>query len=247
MSYSERLLERGSFLTRLAHNGRYRRALDLVGDIKGAIAIDFGCGDAMILRRAYDRGIVRGGYGVDSDPTMRESAAATFAGIDSFRFMHPDELAQVVAPGSCDLAICTEALEHIPQPAAILDAICRYCRPAGHALITVPIEIGPSLIGKQMGRYLAGLRRPYGYETYRLRELFSAAVLWNARAFDSSHTDAEATGTGHKGFDFREIERALGTRMEIERKLFSPFPALGSLINSTVMWRCRTRPAARPS
>ena len=168
MSYSERLLERGSFLTRLAHNGRYRRALDLVGDLRGAIAIDFGCGDAMILRRAYDRGIVRGGYGVDNDPAMRESAAATFAGIDGFRFLHPDELTQVVAPGSCDLAICTEALEHIPQPAAILDAICRYCRPGGHALITVPIEVGPSLIGKQMGRYLADLRRPYGYEIVSL-------------------------------------------------------------------------------
>jgi SAM-dependent methyltransferase len=243
MSYSERLLEHGSFLTRLAHNGRYQRALDLVGDLKGAIAIDFGCGDAMILRRAYDRGIVRCGYGVDNDPAMRESAAATFAGVDGFHFLHPDELAQQVAPGSCDLAICTEALEHIPQPAAVLDAICRYCRPRGHALVTVPIEIGPSLIGKQLGRYLADLRRPYGYEPYRLRELFSAAVLWNARGFESSHTDAAATGTGHKGFDFREIERQLKTRMDIERKLFSPFPALGALINSTVMWRCRTRPS----
>jgi SAM-dependent methyltransferase len=241
MSYSERLLERGSFLTRLAHNGRYRRALDLVSDLKGAIAIDFGCGDAMILRRAYDRGIVRGGYGIDNDPAMRESAAAAFAGVDGFRFLHPDELAQVVAPGSCDLAICTEALEHIPQPAAILDAICRYCRAGGHALITVPIEVGPSLIGKQLGRYLADLRRPYGYEPYRLRELFSAAVLWNARGFESSHTDAGATGTGHKGFDFRDIERQLRTRMGIERTLFSPFPALGALINSTVMWRCRVR------
>jgi hypothetical protein len=35
MSYSERLLEHGSFLTRLAHNGRYKRALDLVADLKG--------------------------------------------------------------------------------------------------------------------------------------------------------------------------------------------------------------------
>jgi SAM-dependent methyltransferase len=245
MSYSERLLERGSFLTRFAHSGRYRRALDLVGDVKGAIAIDFGCGDAMILRRAYDRGIVRGGYGIDSDPAMRDSAAATFAGIDGFRFLDPDELSQVVAPGSCDLAICTEALEHIPQPTQILDAICEYCRPNGHALITVPIEVGPSLLGKQVGRYLAGLRRPYGYETYTLRELFSAAVLWNAQGFPSSHTQSDATLTGHKGFDFRSLEHELRERMHVERKLFSPIPVLGAMVNSTVMWRCRTRPRSR--
>src|SRR6185503_826024 len=169
MSYSERLLEQGNFLTRLAHSGRYRRALDLIGDVRGAIAIDFGCGDAVILRRAYERGIVRGGYGVDSDTEMRRLAAANFAGVDGFQFVDPGMLAETVAPGSCDLAICTEALEHIPNPAQILDAIGRYCRPGAHVLITVPIEIGPSLVGKQLGRYLAGLRRPYGIESYRLR------------------------------------------------------------------------------
>jgi SAM-dependent methyltransferase len=244
MTYSERLLEHGNFLTRLAHSGRYRRALDLVDDLRGAIAIDFGCGDAMILRRAYDRGIVRGGYGVDNDLLMRDSAATTFAGVDGFRFIDPGAIAQTVAPGSCDLAICTEALEHIPDPEAILDAICRYCRPGAAALITVPIEVGPSLVGKQVGRYLAGLRRPYGYEKYRLRELFSAAVLWNAHAFDSSHTQPDATLTGHKGFDYRDIERLLRSRLEIERTVFSPFPPLGPLVNSTVMWRCRTRSTA---
>jgi SAM-dependent methyltransferase len=246
MPYSERLLEQGNFLTRFAHSGRYRRALDLVGDVQGAIAIDFGCGDAMILRRAYDRGIVRGGYGIDNDPAMRDSAAAAFAGIDGFRFVDPGGLTQAVARGSCDLAICTEALEHIPDRAAILDAICEYCRPGAHALITVPIEIGPSLVGKQVGRYLADLRRPYGYESYTLRELFSAGVLWNARGFESSHTRPGATMVGHKGFDFRDVERELRARMDIERTVFSPFPALGALINSTVMWRCRIR-SGRPS
>jgi SAM-dependent methyltransferase len=239
MSYSERLLEQGNFLTRLAHSGRYRRALDLIGDVRGAIAIDFGCGDAMILRRAYERGIVRGGYGVDSDAEMRRLAATTFAGVDGFHFVDPGLLADTVAPGSCDLAICTEALEHIPNPAQILDAIGRYCRPGAHVLITVPIEIGPSLVGKQLGRYLAGLRRPYGIEGYRLRELFSAAVLWDAHAFDSSHTQPDAKVTGHKGFDFRDIERQLRSRMEIERTVCSPFPPLGPVLNSTVMWRCR--------
>lgn len=64
-----------------------------MSDVQGAIAIDFGCGDAMILRRAYDRGIVRGGYGIDNEPEMRESAAQTFAGIDGFRFVDPEALA----------------------------------------------------------------------------------------------------------------------------------------------------------
>ena len=117
----------------------------------------------------------------------------------------------------------------------------RVCRPGATVLITVPIEVGPSLVGKQVGRFLAGLRRPYGYEPYRLRELFSAAVLWNTRVFDSSHTAPDAAETGHKGFDFRDVQRELESRMDILQTVYSPFPALGSLVNSTVMWRCRTR------
>jgi hypothetical protein len=74
MIYSERLLERGSFLTRLAHRRRYRRTLELAAGIRGAVAIDFGCGDGMLLRRAYDQGIIQSGYGVDSNPEMRRSA-----------------------------------------------------------------------------------------------------------------------------------------------------------------------------
>ena len=240
MAYTERLLKHGNFLTRLAHGGRYRRTLELASDVRAGVAIDFGCGDAMILRRAQEAGIARSGYGVDSDPAMRESAAATFAGIDGFRFVSPEELAGVVAPGSCDLAICTEALEHIPSPGPILDQIVRCCRPGARVIITVPIEVGPSLLGKQIGRYFAGLRRPYGYEKYTVRELVSAALLWNARGFDSSHLHDDVVMTGHKGFDFRDVEAALRARMQIERTVYSPLPGFGALLNSTVMWRCRT-------
>jgi SAM-dependent methyltransferase len=241
MSYSERLLEQGNFLTRLAHSGRYKRTIELAGDIRGAVAIDIGCGDGMLLRRAYDRGIIRAGYGIDMDPEMRKSAAARFAGIDGFRFVDPAELATLVPPGSCDLGICTETLEHVANPPAVLDAMTACCRPGGHVIVTVPIEVGPSLLGKQLGRYLAGLRRPYGYEGYRLHELVSAGILWNPRAFDANRLHDQIAAKGHKGFDYRDIEAALQARMDIERTLYSPLPLTGPILNSTVMWRCRIR------
>ena len=95
-------------------------------------------------------------------------------------------------------------------------------------IITVPIEVGPSLLGKQIGRYFAGLRRPYGYEKYTLRELVSAALLWNARGFDSSHLHDDVVMTGHKGFDFRDVEAALRARMQIEQTVYSPLPGFGA-------------------
>ena len=244
MAYSERLLKHGNFLTRLAHGGRYRRTLELAGSVRGGVGIDFGCGDGLVLRRAHTLGIVRGGYGVDNDPAMREAAAQTFAGVEGFRFIDPSALAETVPAGSCDLAICTETLEHVQSHEVILDAIVRCCRPGACVVVTVPIEVGPSLVGKQVGRYFAGLRRPYGYEPYRLDELFSAAVLWDTRAFDAGRRRDEISSNGHKGFDYREVESAIRARMSIEQTVFSPLPGTGALLNSTVMWRCRTPDAA---
>jgi 2-polyprenyl-3-methyl-5-hydroxy-6-metoxy-1,4-benzoquinol methylase len=137
--------------------------------------------------------------------------------------------------------MCTETLEHVSSSTAVLDDLVGACRPGGHVIVTVPIEVGPSLLGKQIGRYLAGLRRPYGYETYRLHELVSAALLWNPQAFDSSHAHDDVTFKGHKGFDYRRIESALRARTDVERTLYSPLPLGGPLLNSTVMWRCRVR------
>ncbi len=197
----------------------------------------------MLLRRAYDQGILRSGYGIDSDPRMRASAAERFEGIDGFRFIEPAQVLDTIAPKSCDLALCTEMLEHIWDPSAVLDVIARCCRPGARVVITAPIEVGPSLLGKQFGRYLAGLRRPYGYEPYTVRELVLAGLFWNPRAFPSSHRQegVPVEATGHKGFDYRELQSLIRERMDVERTVFSPLPVLGSILNSTVMWKCRAR------
>src|SRR5947208_1013119 len=116
MPYSERLLGEGNFLTRLAHSRRYDKTLALVSDVRGATAIDFGCADALMMRRAYDLGIIRCGYGVDANSPMLELSRKTFAGIDGFAFVAPNAL-DTVPRHSCDLAICTETLEHVRDAA----------------------------------------------------------------------------------------------------------------------------------
>jgi SAM-dependent methyltransferase len=239
MDYSTRLLERGSFLTRLSHRARYARTLDLVGDVRAALVLDYGCGDAWLLRHAHDRGIARAGWGVDLSPDMRKAAYAAFEGVSGFEFVAPDAMAGTVTREGSDLVFCTETLEHVRDPEGTIDLLCTYLKPGGRMLITVPIEVGPSLLGKQAGRYLAALRGDYGYERYAVRELFDAAVRWEPRTFPSSHLDADTPERGHKGFDFRRIEPMLSARTTIERRVFTPFPALGKFANSTVMWLCR--------
>ncbi|MFB2922045.1 class I SAM-dependent methyltransferase [Aerosakkonema funiforme] len=237
MSYSQRLLQKGNRLTRFAHQSRFSAVLNVLGNTRYDRALDYGCGDGWLLRTAYEQNTVKSGIGVDVDPYMLSACQEIFADIPGFQFCKPEELSQKIPPQSCDIIFCTETLEHIGHPEKALERILIYCKPKATMVISVPIEIGPSLLLKQMGRYFANRNGNYGYEPYKLKEIFSAAILWDAHSFTSSHS-LQSDYTGHKGFDYRKIENLLQEKVKIERQIFSPFPWSGSFLNSTVIWVC---------
>lgn len=238
MSYSQRILQQGSRLTRLAHRSRFGTVLDAIRNAQYTQALDYGCGDGWLLKMAYDQNLVKEGFGVDVEPLMLSSCKELFADIPGFQFCQPHELPEKISPKSCDLILCTETLEHIGEPESVLEQMLAYSQPGAKMVISVPIEIGPSLLFKQLGRYFANRKGGYGYERYRLNELFSASILWNTNSFPSSHS-AKASNTGHKGFDYRKIDKLLQRKVTIERTILTPFPWTGHLINSTVIWICR--------
>ncbi|OLP18779.1 hypothetical protein BST81_08545 [Leptolyngbya sp. 'hensonii'] len=246
MGYSERLLEKGNSLTRTAHRSRYKTVLDLIQGHPTAIpytlALDYGCGDAWLLRIALEQNLIRTGIGVDVDPQMVATCNAQFANQTDLQVCHPDDLPSRIAPHSCDLLLCTETLEHVHSVPAILADLLHYAQPQARLVISVPIEIGPSLLVKQMGRFLANWKGDYGYESYTPDELFAAGMLWDTDRFPSSHS-SDATYKGHKGFDYRKVERLLRQTLQVEQQIFTPFPIAGNLFNSTVVWLCRP-PAA---
>lgn len=238
MSYSERLLQQGNQLTRLAHRSRFSAVLDALDGTQYTQALDYGCGDGWLLRSAYEQGAIAAGFGVDIEDYMLAACQETCANIPHLKFCKPNQISEKVPPQSCDLVFCTETLEHIGNSEEILDLILQYCKPGARMVISVPLEIGPSLIFKQMGRYFANLKGKYGYERYQLNELLAAGILWDTNRFHSSHSKPDEF-TGHKGFDYRKIEKLLTQKVTVEKIIFSPFPWLGNLLNSTVIWVCR--------
>src|SRR5207302_8627148 len=120
MQYTERLLTGGSCLTRFSHRGRYQVVWNILASSRYERAVDFGCADGWFLKTAYERGIVRTGIGVDLDCNMLEAGSKKFEAIDGFRFIRPAEITSDLS-GTCDLAICTETLEHVRAPKEIID------------------------------------------------------------------------------------------------------------------------------
>lgn len=241
MSYSQRILQQGSRLTRLAHHSRFGTLLDAIAGVQYTQVLDYGCGDGWLLKMAYEQNLVKQGLGVDIDPMMLSACKDLFTGIPNFQFCQPHQISESILPKSCDLIICTETLEHVGEPESVLEQMLTYSQPGAKMVISVPIEIGPSLFFKQVGRYFANRKGAYGYERYTLRELFSASILWDTDSFPSSHS-IKAPLRSHKGFDYRKMARLLQQKVTIEQKILTPFPWMGNLLNSTIIWICRINP-----
>ena len=235
MSYSQRLLHQGNQLTRLAHRARFNLVLKAMGNQQYRQVLDFGCGDGWLLEMAAKKGVIQSGFGVDISPYMISCCEELFAGSQEFKFLQPDEMKTCIPPHSCDLFLCTETLEHVGNAEDAIAQCLLYCTPGAKIIISAPLEVGPSLIFKQAGRYFANLKGRYGYERYSYQELMSAALFWDATRFPSSHLENAAL-KGHKGFDYRNLDKILRTKIKVTKHYFSPFPVFGNLLNSTAIW-----------
>jgi hypothetical protein len=117
----------------------------------------------------------------------------------------------------------------------------------GHVIISVPIEVGPALLGKQFFRAIAAWRGHGDYqyrETYTPPQLLAAALARPglARAEYSVETPSgRMEYCGHKGFDWRVLEKEITERFVVERRMFTPLGPLGAMWNSQVWFLCRSR------
>jgi len=236
--YSHRLLTGGSFLTRRSHRSRMDRSLRLIEDSRFDTAADVGAADGWYLKALLERDVVREGVAIDTDVEALRAAAAQ-SGPLPLSFVTPDDPSLGPRRGTFDLVTCLETLEHTADVSAVLDELVDLARPGGTVLISVPVEVGPSLVVKQAGRWLANRGRSYSYERYTWRELWDAGARWKLDALERQNLFS------HKGFDFREIRKQVDERFAIARTAFSPVPFLGPVLASTVYWLGTKRDAGR--
>jgi hypothetical protein len=140
------------------------------------------------------------------------------------------------------MAVLEHCLEN--ERRRVIDALAGLLAPGGIAIVSVPIETGPSLAGKQFFRALAGLRR---LGDYKHRERYSASVmLRGVFGRPVARVPVERVGPegayryyGHKGFDYRDVESELAARFRIAATRFTPIPIAGPLLNSQAWFVCR--------
>lgn len=230
-----------------SHGSRFRLAARLSAHAAGGRLLDYGCGDGTFI--ALTHGTFADAVGSDIDAAQLAECRRRFTGMDGVRFVQNAELDAPGHTSAYDAVTCMEVLEHCvdAERRRVLDDLGRLVAPEGRVIVSAPIEIGPALLGKQFFRALAAWRGygDYQYrETYTPRELLAAALARPhlARAEYLVETPSGPMHyCGHKGFDWRTLEREILERFVVEQRLFTPLGPLGALLNSQVWFVCRPK------
>jgi SAM-dependent methyltransferase len=113
------------------------RGLKAASEFAGGLLLDVGCGQRRHAHLFLPR--VRRYVGLDYPPVSGGVWAA--AGGEQADIW-ADGQRLPIASNAVDTVLCTQVLEHVPEPAQMMREIARVLRPGGYALITVPQEWG---------------------------------------------------------------------------------------------------------
>jgi SAM-dependent methyltransferase len=214
------------WFVRIPHQMRYRAAMDAIRAPVPPSVLDYGAGDGKLLVDLIDAGI-------------QTETIVAYEPVEEYRMMLHATLAEhgfasrvqvvedrdALASNSFDVITCLGVLEHMPLPErqAFYDLCEATLRPGGSIFIDVPVEVGPSLLVKNVTRVLLKGRTP----EYDLRSLLRLSL--GGTAYDPGRFDPSDTRTWiqhHKGFDHRLLRSELAHRFDLADEQRTPIPWL---------------------
>ncbi|WP_114416574.1 bifunctional 2-polyprenyl-6-hydroxyphenol methylase/3-demethylubiquinol 3-O-methyltransferase UbiG [Marinospirillum perlucidum] len=110
--------------------------IDQQAGVAGKKVADVGCGGGLLSEALSQRGARITGIDMGEAPLAVARLHQLESGLDiDYRQMTAEELADQEA-GSYDLVTCMEMLEHVPDPAAIIQACARLVKPGGQVFFS---------------------------------------------------------------------------------------------------------------
>lgn len=209
--------------------------------------LDYGCGDGTFLTIISD--LFPEAVGADIAPEqIRDCQKRLSEMLPQVYFCTTDALGTEQYNSYFEIAVCMEVLEHCVQSEVekVVADLKRLVKQNGIIIISVPIEIGPSLVIKQIIRTVAGWLRQGDYDksvdSYQIGEFFKMVFANRSTSIERPiYGEGFVSFHPHKGFNWRSLRHELAKQLDIDSTVFSPLGWLGGFVSSQVFLICRNR------
>ncbi|HEY7987186.1 MAG TPA: bifunctional 2-polyprenyl-6-hydroxyphenol methylase/3-demethylubiquinol 3-O-methyltransferase UbiG [Methylophilaceae bacterium] len=143
--------------------------IDGIAALKGKAVLDVGCGGGILSESMHQRGAKVTGIdlGEKALGVARLHQLESGAGVD-YRYISVEQLAQE-QPAGFDVVTCMEMLEHVPDPASVINACATLVKPGGHVFFSTLNRNSKSYLFAVIGaEYLLNLlpRGTHDYEKF---------------------------------------------------------------------------------
>jgi len=222
MSYSDKTYNSKNPFQRYSHRTRLSIGEKLLPIKQNNKLLDYGCGDGAYLINVYHKHKEKELTLVGFEPYMeipKQNGIKIKKNINEI----------INEKEKFDVICCFEVLEHFNEKnqIEIIDNFKKLLKTEGTIIVSVPIEMGMASLLKN------GIRK-INYpnnKAYQIKNLLKCLVYSPPEEYRLSDGYL-----GHMGFDHRQLEKLFCNYFTIEKKIFSPFPFLGSIFNSQIFY-----------
>ncbi len=218
------------------HGIRYKRLLSLFAKLsakdpdKTLRVVDIGCAHAKnfpLLNERFKIDYI----GVELDKDFSDVAGERYGAFKNFKIINDTIENHYSLLANSDVILSLETLEHIPEHIVVrLIEQIALAKPEAF-FCSVPNEVGPIVLVKNIGSLLTGYMR---HKEYKWSETFYAGFY--------NLDKVEVHGTGHKGFDWRWLAQTIRHNMKITSSYSSPFGWLPKTLSFSIIFVCLRDP-----
>ena len=227
-----------NFIIKFLHRIRYRNLEKLIirasKEKKGKLKIlDVGGGPAEAYKTITKLGIDFEYVGVDMCKEFFDIASQRYNQFENFKIIFDSIENQFDKFTDADVIIGLESFEHMKEWLVVrtIESISKSS--FMYLYITVPNEVGPAILVKNIASVLMGYTR---HKEYKWRDTFFASVykLDKVERNDKGHQ----ANIGHKGFDWRWLAQTLRQNVTIVKKTSSPADFIPKFISPSIGFIC---------
>lgn len=223
-------------LVSFLHRTRYKHLISLFTQIaardpsRTLNVVDIGCANAKafnILNTRFKINYI----GIDLDKEQIGAAQNRYSEYKNFRVINDSIANHYDKLKGADVVIALESLEHIPENIVVrLVEQIALAKPEAF-MCSVPNEVGPIVLLKNIGSFLTGYMR---HKEYKWKETLHAGLF--------NLDKVETHGTGHKGFDWRWLAQTIRHNMNITKIQTNPFNGLPKTFSFSIIFICLRKP-----